>query len=200
MKDIKAIFAKNLTELRTENQLTQLDLAEKLNYTDKAISKWERGESLPDVTVLLSISELFGVTLDYLFKENHTISEKFYGKKKMGKYSHGIITALSVFAVWFVAVFAFVLIELTGGINFAEWLVYIYALPVSAIVWLVLNSIWFNKKRNYAIISLLMWSGLLSLHLSFLTYGINIWRIYLVGIPAQIIIILWSVIKKRPKK
>lgn len=200
MKDYKGIFAKNLTELRIENKLTQLELAEKLNYTDKAVSKWERGESLPDVTVIIGISELFGVTLDYLFKEEHTSAERFYGKRKMGKYSHGIITALSVLAVWFVAVFSFVIIELLGGVIIPSWLIFIYALPVSGIVWLVLNSIWFNNKRNYMIISLLMWSGLLSLHLSFLPFDQNIWRIYLVGIPAQIIIVLWSVIKKRPKK
>ena len=200
MKDIKAIFAKNLIELRTSSEMTQLELAEKLNYTDKAVSKWERGESVPDITVLISISELFGVTLDYLFEEEHTLSDNFNGKKKKGKYSHGVITILSILAVWFVAVLSFVLIELVGGTNISEWLIFIYALPASGIVWLVFNSIWFNKKRNYTIISLLMWSGLLSLHLSFLTFGINIWRIYLVGIPAQLIITLWSVVKKRPKK
>ncbi|MBR2152092.1 MAG: helix-turn-helix domain-containing protein [Clostridia bacterium] len=199
MKDIKEIFAKNLTELRTENKMTQLELAEKLNYTDKAVSKWERGESVPDVTVLISISELFGVTLDYLFKEDHTLDERFYGKRKMGRYSHGIITALAVLAVWFVTVLSFVVIELMGGTVIPTWLLFIYALPVSGIVWLVFNSIWFNRKRNYFIISLLMWSGLLSLHLSFLTFGMNIWRVYLVGIPAQLIITLWSVVKKRPK-
>lgn len=200
MKDVKAIFAKNLIELRVGNNMTQLELAEKLNYTDKAVSKWERGESVPDITVLISIAELFDVTLDYLFKEEHTFAEKFYGKKKMGRYSHGVITAVSVLLVWFVAVFSFVIIELVGGINIPSWLIFIYALPASGIVWLVFNSIWFNRKRNYMIISLLMWSGLLSVHLSFLVCGMNIWRIYLVGIPAQLIIVLWSVMKKRPKK
>ncbi len=199
MKDIKSIFAKNLVDLRVENNMTQLELAEKLNYTDKAVSKWERGESVPDITVLISISELFDVTLDYLFKEEHTFAEKIYGKKKTGRYSHGVITAVSVLLVWFVAVLSFVVIELVGGAPISTWLIFIYALPISGIVWLVLNSIWFDRKRNYIIITLLMWSGLLSLHLSFLTFGMNIWRIYLIGIPAQIIIILWSVMKKKPK-
>jgi len=199
MKDIKAIFARNLTELRNYNQMTQLELAEKLNYTDKAVSKWERGESLPDVVVLLDIAKLFGVTLDYLFEEEHTFIERFNGKKKMGKYSHGVITCLAILLVWFVAVLTFVILQL-AGVSSNEWLCFIYALPTSGIVWLVFNSIWFNRKRNYIIISLLMWSGLTSLHVSFLTFGMNIWRVYLVGIPAQIIIILWSIMKRRPKK
>ena len=60
------IIAKKLTKLRKENNLTHLQLAEKLNYSDKAISKWERAESIPDVLVLKSIADLFGVTVDYL--------------------------------------------------------------------------------------------------------------------------------------
>ena len=72
----------------------------------------------------------------------------------MGRYSHGIITALAVLAVWFVTVLSFVVIELLGGVNVGEWMLFIYALPVSGIVWLVFNSIWFNRKRNYLIISL----------------------------------------------
>ena len=199
MEDIKQIIAKNLSELRKTKNMTQADLAEKLNYTDKAVSKWERGESVPDVTVLLEIAKLFGVTLDYLFKEEHTFAEKFHGRKKVGKYSHGVITILSILLVWFVAVSTFVVLQLVDA-HVNEWLCFIYALPVSGIVWLIFNSVWFNRKRNYLIITLLMWSALVSLHISFLPFGMNIWRVYLVGVPAQIIIFVWSVMKRRPKK
>ena len=69
--DLKQTIAKNITALRQGRKMTQIELAEKLNYSDKAISKWERGESIPDVTVLKSIADLFGVTLDYLLQESH---------------------------------------------------------------------------------------------------------------------------------
>ena len=64
MNDLKLIVAKNITELRKQHGMTQLQLAEKLNYSDKAVSKWERGESVPDVAVLVEIAELFSVRLD----------------------------------------------------------------------------------------------------------------------------------------
>ena len=51
-------------------QLTQIELAEKINYSDKAVSKWERGESIPDVSVLLELSKLFGVSIDFLVTEH----------------------------------------------------------------------------------------------------------------------------------
>ena len=70
MQDVKVVFAQNLISLRKQIKLTQLELAEKINYSDKAVSKWERGESIPDVTVLMTIASLFGVTLDFLVTEH----------------------------------------------------------------------------------------------------------------------------------
>lgn len=199
MNDIKLVVAKNIAQLRQANNMTQLELAEKLNYSDKAISKWEHADSMPDISVLVEMADIFGVPLDYLIKEEHSKSDA-QKLQKTPRYSHGMITAVSVLLVWLVAMFVFVLISLIWKSTSLEWLTFLYAVPVSAIVWLVLNSIWFNKKRNYLIISLLMWSVLISLHITFLVADINISLIYLLGIPGQIIIILWSLIKKKPKE
>ena len=71
MVDLKPVIAQNITALRQSHKMTQIELAEKLNYSDKAVSKWERGESIPDVIVLKTIADLFGVSLDYLLEEDH---------------------------------------------------------------------------------------------------------------------------------
>ena len=80
MDDIKNIVAKNITELRLLNNMTQMELAEKINYSDKTVSKWERGESSPDIAVLVEIADLFGVTLYYLVRseniENAVVENK----------------------------------------------------------------------------------------------------------------------------
>ena len=191
MLDIKPIIAKNIAELRQSNGLTQLDLAEKLNYSDKAVSKWERGESLPDVTVLMQIAELFGVTLDWLVKEEHGGTEETAAV--IHHHHRGFITGICLMLVWVIALFVFIMLMIASVPH--AWLSFIYALPVTAIVWLTLNSIWFNPRLNYAIISLLMWSVLAAIQLSFLPAGINLSLIYLLGIPGQIIILMWSKIK-----
>ncbi len=197
--DIKAIIAKNISELRVASGMTQLTLAEKLNYSDKAVSKWEHGESLPDITVLVSIAELFGVSLDYLVKENHSPKDMPIKKRIMHKYSRGVITMVSLVSIWLAAVLIFVLISLIFKEATHQWLTFIYAIPVTSIVWLVLNSVWFNTKRNYLIISLLMWSVLICIQLTLYIFGIRVELIYLVGGPAQIIILLCAFIKKRNK-
>ena len=71
MEDLKSIIAKNITDLRLKNGYTQIQLASILNYSDKAVSKWERAESIPDITVLKEIADLFNVTVDYLLNLDH---------------------------------------------------------------------------------------------------------------------------------
>ena len=70
MDELKLIFASNLIRLRTAAGMTQAELGEQLNYSDKSISKWERGEAIPDAAVLKRMSEIFGVTVDYLLNEH----------------------------------------------------------------------------------------------------------------------------------
>lgn len=201
MEDLKPIIAKNITNLRQNAKMTQSELAEHLNYSDKAISKWERAESLPDITVLKAIADQFGVPLDYLVRQEHddpptapAISEAPRDKHR----SHSIITILSVLLVWSVATLVYVMFDVICTDMKVHWITFLYAVPVSMIIWLVFNSIWFNTRRNYLIISLLMWSTLLSLVLTLLAFGIHAWQFLLLGIPGQIIILVWSGLRKNP--
>ncbi len=200
MNDIKTIIAHNIAELRKSSNMTQLELAERLNYSDKAVSKWEHGDSIPDVTVLLEIADLFGVTLDFLVRTAHTPDEIKKRFVKPRRYSRKVITLLSVLLVWFVSVLSFILVSLIWPNAQNAWLSFIYAIPVTAVVWLIMNSLWFNQKTNYLIISILMWTSILSVHLTLLLVGHNTGIIYIIGVPSQIIILVWSFLRKRPKK
>lgn len=200
MQDLKFIIAKNIQKLRQEKGMTQLELAEKINYSDKSVSKWERGESLPDIVVLKSVADLFEVTLDYLVEEEH--SQKPVTKEMMDRnYRRNcyIITGTSIFIVALMATLIYVIWAMISPGTSYPWLCYAYAIPVALIVWLVFNSIWFNPRRNFLIVSLLVWSLLLALYLTFSMMGFHIWPILLVGIPAQLIIWMWSKIKNKIK-
>jgi transcriptional regulator with XRE-family HTH domain len=203
VKDLKPIIAKNITSLRQAAQMTQSELAERLNYSDKAVSKWERGESVPDITVLKEIADLFGVTVDALICEHDGAFAGVLPQQTEKKYHHSrpVITTLSILLVWFVALLVYVVLDAVPPLMSLQWLVFVYAIPVSMIVWLVLNAIWFDSKWNYLIVSGLMWSGLLSIVLTFGAFGINLWKLLLLGIVGQAGIVLWSKIRyKLPKK
>ncbi len=198
VEDLKSVIAKNIVDLRTGAGMTQAELAEKLNYSDKAVSKWERAESMPDITVLKTIADMFGVMVDYLLKVDHTFDkEQAVTVNRRKRNNRGIITGISIVFVWFIATFVFFILDTATNLR-AHWLCFVYAVPVSMIVWLVFNSIWFNRRRNFLIISLLMWSLLAALCITLLKFGI--WLLFVVGVPGQVIILLWSRIRTRSRR
>ena len=201
-EDLKAIIAENIVQLRRKNEMTQVDLAEKLNYSDKAVSKWERGESVPDISVLKSIADLFGVTVDYLITSEHSVgdldgvAESSEAQKKR-KRTHVMVTGMSILLVWLIALMIFVPIDIATADVYGHWLVFAFAVPISMLVWLIFNAMWFDCRMNYLIISLMVWTLIAATYLAVLASGYNIWKLYLLGIPGQLIIALWSKIGKK---
>ena len=202
MEDIKPIIAKNITALRQGAKLTQIELAERLNYSDKAVSKWERAESIPDITVLKAIADMFQVPLDYLVRENPELPviqeepEQAPNKKR----NHKVITALSILLVWLVASVVFVILDIAPLNTQLHYLAFAFAVPVSMVVWLVMNSIWFVRRHNYLIISLLMWTTLVSVVLTLTLAGLSVWKLLILGVLGQVIIATWSKMQYRQKK
>ena len=194
MDDLKKVVAGNIIKLRTSMNLTQAQLGEKLNYSDKSISKWERGESVPDVFVLKTIADMAGVTVDYIITL-HDPDEEVQIEAKGSRYSRRFITLTVLAGIWALAVLVFVVLWLCGIFN---WLVFIYAIPVSLITLLVLNSVWGDRSWNLYIISGLVWGVICSIYLTAIKF--NWWQLFLLGIPAQIIIIFALSIRRRPKK
>lgn len=200
MNDIKKIIAKNILNLRTEHQITQFELGEKLNYSDKAISKWERGESIPDVTVLKELGELFGVSVDYLLSDHEgdeKKSENYQANIIDIEVNHKVIALIAVVGVWTVALLIYLLFFWIAKINFLQ--VFLYAIPINCIIMLVFNCIW-SKKRifNIGIISALVWSVLLIICVCIRFFaGYSIWQLLLLGIPAQILVALSFMIRKK---
>ncbi len=197
MEEMKKTVAANIAELRKCNRMTQAELADKLCYSDKAISKWERGESIPDVFTLKQVADLFSVTVDYLLTDHEgekiTLSDAAKSKKR----NHILISCMSSGLVWLIATILYVILDVVPADISSHWMVFVYAVPVTLIVVLVFNSVWGRRRFNYLIISLLMWSVLLSLCLQlYIVYPVyDIWLISAVGIPGQIIICLWSGLK-----
>ena len=199
MDELKNIIAANISSLRKQRSMTQADLADELCYSDKAISKWERGESIPDVIVLKRVADLFSVTVDYLL-ESHDDSDPLPVANEDDKKKNRIlIFAISTGSVWFLATALFVLFLIFKiRIPIGAWMVFIYAIPASLTVALVFNSIWGKKRTGAVIVSLLMWSVILAVCLSFRNRGV--WLLFIVGAPAQIVIPMCFGIGKKENK
>ena len=204
MEDINVTIGKNLLKLRKNAKLTQMELAEKFNYSDKSISKWENGESLPSVEVLYELATFYNTTLDALVSENIESTQANTPKEKKEKQHKPkafptklVVTLLAVVAIWLAATLTYVCLMLINDIIYP--IIFLWAIPASCIVLIVFNSIWGRYRYLFIILSVLLWTGLAGLQIQLLLVGINIWPVYFIGIPLQVAIILWGALVKKPK-
>ena len=191
MENLNFTIGKNLQILRKKNKFTQAQLGEMLNYSDKAVSKWEKGESLPSIEVFYKISRIYGVSLDSIVGEekiNYPVIQTADIRKR---YLH--ITLLSILAVWLVALVMFVAFDIFAHIS--TWMCFAWAVPASLIVAIVFDAIWNKCKLLFGFVSLLIWTLLLCTAVQLLSF--NIWKILLIGIPLQIGVIIWSRMVKK---
>lgn len=191
MENIKEIIAKNLVELRKKHKMTQSALAEKLNYSDKAISRWERAETLPDIEVLCRVCDLYGVSFEYLLQKEQPTDSKNPYVKSQDKLSKISISLIAICTVWIIATVGFAYFQLYG---YNRWTLFVWAIPLSCIVGLVCNHMWGNRVLRQVLLSICTWSVILCLYLECLAY--NLWMLFIIGAPIQMIIILASNLKK----
>jgi transcriptional regulator with XRE-family HTH domain len=203
-EELKIRVGANIARLRKSRGLTQAELAERINYSDKAVSKWERGESIPDVLTLVSLAELFGITVNDLIVDPNALPEdndpgklekamtQVSEKALKRKANKNVILALSTTLVWFVALLVFVVLSSIPLLDPYSWLIFFYAVPANAIVLLSLRSAWRDFRWNKILISTIAWGSLLSVYVSLrVFFNLNIWKLFLLGIPGQIAIFLW---------
>lgn len=166
--------------------MTQLELAEKLHYSDKSVSKWERGEALPDVVVLKKLGEIFGVTVSALIGEDTPTPPD-----PPRKADRRVLTDIVLLGVWTLALLVFIILWLCGRVC---WLVFAYTVPVCLVTWLVLNSVWRGGKHNFLIIGCFFASVVAAVYFSF--FRQNWWQLFLLLIPGELIVFFSYCLKK----
>ena len=190
-------LAKNLTYYRKVAGFTQAELAEKINYSDKSVSKWESGNGVPDIYTLVQLSKLYNVSLNELVGEDvpHQIPENPPIPTRL----RVLIMLLSSGIVWLVAILAFVVLQIAMPDAGAWWLCFLYAVLVNAIVMTVFAGVWKMRLVNFFSISVLIWVGLTCLYLTVqeIVFLLNqkyvyLGFIFLIGIPLQVLEVLWT--------
>ncbi len=195
LSELKLVTASNLIKLRTGAGMTQAELGAAINYSDKTISKWERGEAIPDAYVLTQLAEIFGVTVDALLT-SHDKWEPAPDPDEVPdrSYSVNMIIAVAVIGVWTLALTAFVALWLVGIIR---WQIFVVALPVSILTYLVLICVFGKKRYLQYVIGVFVLSLFVMVYLLFLHS--NPWQIFLIAVLAEVLVFLSCNIKKRPR-
>lgn len=218
-EELKTAIGSNIARLRRKNRLTQAELAERLNYSDKAVSKWERAESMPDVLTLVQLAEQLGTDVNTLLSDpgarvvpespaeqtppeqpetaetaaepEQPAEDSAASVKRLVRVADkNVIQKLSSILVWVVALFIYIVLDSFGVKN--GWMVFVLAVIANAIVLLSLRSAWKLYGMNRILISVIMWTTLLLFFLTvWLIWNVSVWRVFLLGVLGQIAIILW---------
>ncbi len=194
MENIKQIIAQNIISLRKQNGLTQNEFAQKLNYSDNTISRWEHAEITPSIESLVQISKLFNVPLEYLIKENITQNVKTDTKAQKIKKLATILLCVSL--VWFVAILTFFYSETFFDKNL--WIIFVWAVPASCLVLLAFTLYVKSRAYGFTFCTIFIWTFIASFYLQFLKY--NMFLLFLVGIPAQFALIIWTFVRPSKKQ
>ena len=193
MEDVKKNISENLILLRKSNKLTQQELAKKFNYSDKAVSRWELGDSLPDINVLIKLCEYYNVSFEWLIKK-HTDAPT------MRAHRSNKTLAIKLYIVFLLAacIFSIPTFYYTYNLVFfdkSSLIVFVWAIPISTFFISFLCLRWWHRLVALAMFSITLWSLILAFVLQF-DAKITTWPLFILGIPLQIIIILLSIIKK----
>lgn len=196
MTDIKPIIAKNLAYFRKQSGLTQAELAEKLNYSDKAVSRWEHGDTLPDINVLNQLCEFYGIDMNTLISEEAEDTEKpAKDYKETLKYRFGIY-GLALATVWIIATVAFVYAGMISDGQY-YWQIFVWAVPASCVALSLIS----RGTRAYVfrlvVNSVFIWTLLTAVFLYFLTKSYLFWTVFLIGVPLQVIVVMMFLMKRR---
>lgn len=193
MEQLKDVFASNLIQLRNKAGLTQAELAAKINYSDKSVSKWERADALPDLVVAKELADIFGVSVDFMLTSHNA----WNGRPAKPYYSTGMITAVSLLGILTLAVFVFVLLLWIVGKPI--WMVFAVAVPVALITLLVLNSVWRKAKYHPVVVSLLLLSVFALVYYLLHTYFHvhHPWGLIFVWVPAQLVVLFSFNIRRK---
>ena len=196
MKDIKPIIAKNLAAFRKQSGLTQVELAEKLNYSDKAVSRWEHGDTLPDINVLYQLCDFYGIDMNTLISEETDITDTpNVDLKNSLRFRVGIF-GLALSAVWIIATIVFLYSGIIGQGEYF-WMAFIWALPASCVAILLTSFGMKMRVLRLVLNSVFIWTLLTAVFLHFVLQSYILWPVYLVGIPIQLIFVMAFVMKKR---
>lgn len=198
MQNINQNIANNIVRLRKLHNLTQIELSKELNISDKAVSKWERGESIPDIYMLQTIANFFKVDINYLINEQSNNDIKKTKQSVQLFVRNLLINILLCMAVYLVATFVFVFPILRDPENAKTmWVSFIIAIPICSLI-----CSWYGKRNNYWLVQLIslsmfVWSSITAVYCIKIVQNSAelFWLCYLIGIPieaALCIIFFWK--------
>ncbi len=196
MENTKKIIGENLAFLRKNAKLTQQELAERLGYTDKAVSSWEKGNALPDVETLVTLCEFYHVDFDYLLEpldEHPRVPNARDERSRLNNVQRTLIIGIIIVAIWLIATVVYIYMRVYLPDMHGKWMAFIWSIPISFLITTIVAPIYYKGRHLLIFVtsSLLTWTIILSVCLQAYVLGYTVWFVMLLGLPIEAVFILW---------
>ena len=197
MKGVKETVRENLIKLRKEHKYTQMELAEKIGYSDKAISRWETGEVNPDIETLEKLADLYGIDITVFFSEYSPEQHRAEVARDAQLGRKIAVWILMAVALWYVGIMLYIYSSTFVADSTRSWLIFIWLVPLTFILCSVMNRMWGNAVMGIIFSSLVCWTLLAAIYLHFLKY--NLYLLFISGVPIQMAILILDYMRRKAK-
>lgn len=194
VKGVKETVRENLIKLRKEHKFTQIELAERIGYSDKAISRWETGEVNPDIETLEKLAELYGIDITVFFSEYSPEHHRQEVAKESQLGRKIAVWILMGVALWYIGIMAFIYSNTFLPDSTRSWIIFIWLVPLTFVLCAVMNRFFGNAVLGIVFASLVCWTLLAAIYLHFLKY--NLYLLFISGAPIQMAILLLDYMKR----
>lgn len=185
MENVKEIVSHNLIRLRKEHGFTQAELAKQINYSDKAISRWETGDVAPDLETVYALSEVFGVPVSEIIER--PAAGKASDRAAPSALGQKILSQIFLTCeIWFILCVVFVYFRITRQTSI--WQIFVWGVPATALL------LWFANRKSqinlllFVCATVFVWSFLACVYL--LLLAANPWYLFFIGLPLQGLLIV----------
>ena len=193
MENIREIISQNITHLRKEKNLTQVELAKKINFSDKAISRWEKGEVVPDIETIYALSEIFEVPVSAILEKKETTEDK---SKKKNNIKQNILAQIFLSCeIWLILCVIYTYINITTETSL--WQIFVWGVPATSLLLGLFNIKNKNNISSFVCGTVLVWSLITCIYLHLL-YS-NPWYIFFIGLPLQGLLIVRYIFNYKQK-
>ncbi|MDD6301968.1 MAG: helix-turn-helix transcriptional regulator [Bacillales bacterium] len=199
---LRKTIAINLIYYRKLHEITQVQLAELLNYSDKAVSKWERGDGVPDIYILNKLAKIYNITVNDLIYEHKKKKPITFFRNRF------VISLLSFGLVWFIATIFYVIFKIIkinvssfNPKNWELWYLFIYAIPSSSIVALVFSKLWGKRWHRFFEVSGIIWGVGLIVFLQLKSFNVdNAYLFWFICVAFEVLTLLWYCLRRKKKE
>jgi len=193
MENLREIIATNIINLRKAKNWTQVELARRINFSDKAVSRWEKGEVMPDIETIQRLSEVFDVPMTAIIEKQKNQQQETKTKPTKQEVLSQIFL---VCEIWTILSVAYAYLNISSGLN--VWKIFLWGVPATVLLLYIVNLRHKHNVSSFVYGTIFIWTFTACLFIQMI--HLHAWFFFILGIPIQGMLVVRYLVKHEQRK